>query len=268
VETRRALAPLNLATNPLVFVLGQVVFTPVLRIADYVPELQENFRRAGFPRFHQLDTQEVRVTTRGAEVIPERRWVFGDRQNQTAAVLSTNFVVLEQTHYTSFEPFVETLARVVETIVASVDVNLCERLGFRRVNLIEPGSSGLSLRAFFQPGLRGLDPSALNVDQLHAQLEERGRTPEGELMVRLITPAPEGGLPPDVGMTLLKRRPRLDDRGESALLDIDHFSTQERDFTGDGVVDGFWELHRRSDEAFRAAVTSEALGFWERGGDG
>lgn len=194
-------------------------------------------------------------------MVPDRRWVFADRRDQTAAVLSTNSVVIEQTHYTSFEPFLETLARAVETIAASVDVDLCERLGFRRVNLIEPGSSGLAPRDFLQPGLRGLGPSALSFDQLRAQLEERGRTLEGDLVVGMTTPAPDGGLPPDLGMTLLKRRGRRDETGESALLDIDHFSTQERDFTGDAVVDGFWKLHQRSDEAFRAAVTSEALGL-------
>ncbi len=158
MDNRRVIEPLDLATNPLVFVLGQVVFSPVLRMGNYVPELQEQFRRAGFPRFHQLDAQELRLGPGGAQVIPDRRWVFADRENQIAVVLSASFVVVEQTRYVSFESFIETVAQAVEIIGEVLDVDLCERLGFRRVNLIEPGSSGLSLREFFQPGLRGLKP--------------------------------------------------------------------------------------------------------------
>ncbi|MEX1163172.1 MAG: TIGR04255 family protein [Nitriliruptor sp.] len=265
MDNRRVIEPLVLATNPLVFVLGQVVFSPVLRMGNYVPELQEQFRRAGFPRFHQLDAQELRLGPGGAQVIPDRRWVFADRANQIAVVLSASFVVVEQTRYVSFESFIETVAQAVEIIGEVLDVDLCERLGFRRVNLIEPGSSGLSLREFFQPGLRGLEPSELGVERLDAQLEERGQTPSGNLVVRLLKPAPDSGLPPDLGMTTLHQK-APDAGAESALLDIDHYSTRERDFQTDAVVEGFWELHRYSDEAFRAAVTAEALGFWGRGG--
>ncbi len=38
-----------LANQPLVLVLGQVRFSPVRQIGDYIPAIQEEFRRHGFP---------------------------------------------------------------------------------------------------------------------------------------------------------------------------------------------------------------------------
>ncbi len=263
MDSRRHQPPLALNTNPLVFALGQVVISPVLRMNDYVPEVQERFRREGFPRFSRLETHQLRLTGDQSELVRDIRWAFADRANRTAVVLSPNFLVLEQTTYTTFDAFANILAQAIGTIHDVVDVDLCERFGFRRVNLIYPADSGMSLREFFQAGLRGVDPQALGVGRLEAQLEERGQTPAGDLVVRLIKPAPESGLPPDLMATSLEHVP-APPGPEHALLDIDHYAPTQQDFVPDGVVDAFWELHRYSDSAFRAAVTNEALEYWRR----
>ena len=40
--------PLKLRYSPLVMVLAQVRFSPVLKMADYVPAIQEKLRREGY----------------------------------------------------------------------------------------------------------------------------------------------------------------------------------------------------------------------------
>lgn len=263
-DERRQLPPLELRENPLVFTLGQIVIAPVLRMGDYVAQIQEKFRRAGFPRFGEVDTQQIRIQNQQPEIVADKRWVFATRDNRSAVVLSTNFVVLEQTTYTTFEDFLGLLAKAVTTVSEVVGVDFCERFGFRRINLVETADSGLSLREFFKPGLRGLDPEALGLERVEARLEERGVTPAGTLVLRLTKGAPGQALPPDVMPTTLEHR-EPSTTGHHALLDIDHYSTQPRDFTESAVIDGFWDLHRFSDAAFRAAVTEAALAFWQRG---
>ena len=42
MDNRRVIEPLDLATNPLVFVLGQVVFSPVLRMGTTSPSCRSS----------------------------------------------------------------------------------------------------------------------------------------------------------------------------------------------------------------------------------
>jgi uncharacterized protein (TIGR04255 family) len=260
VDPRRHQPPLLMDSNPLVFTLGQVVIAPVLRMQSYVPDIQDKLRQQGFSRFSTMETQQLRLAGDHPQVLPQIRWIFANRESDTAVVLANDFVVVEQTTYRSFDAFVETIGIAVDVIQSIVDVDFTERLGFRRVNLIEQ-TPELPLREFFQPGLRGLDPARLGAERLIATLEERGETDAGQLVVRLIKPAPEAGLPPDLLATALNyRRPPAD--RPHALLDIDNFSTVTRDFDAAAVVEGLWELHRFSDMAFRQAVTQDALAQW------
>ena len=260
MDDHRQRPALDLADNPIVFALGQMVISPVLQMANYVPTIQERLRKTGLPGFSQVDGHTVQFG-REVEVIADTRWVFTDREKTTGVVLHPNFIVLEQTKYVSFDEFVARIEEVAGVVREVIDVDFAERLGFRRVNLLEAPEGGLSLQGFVREGLRGLDPHDLQVESLEAQLEERGATPAGQIIVRLTKPSPGPGLPPDLMTTVLNHRgPRPE--SESALLEIDHYTVGRRDFDPSELVDAFWELHNYSDLAFRAAVTEEALQHW------
>lgn len=263
---RRRRPALELRANPLVFALGQVVVSPVLSMSNYVPEIQERLRKEGLPRFVEVETQTVRLQRGQSEVASGVRWVFANRENTAAVVLSTSFIVVEQTVYTRFEEFLDLLSKALSVVNEVADIDLAERVGLRRVNLVDPTESRLPLRKYFKPGLRGLEPEALGVERLDAQLEERGETPAGVLVVRLIKTAGGSALPADLTQTTLthKQPPKND---EHALLDIDHYASTPMDFDPDVIVDSFWGLHEYSDSAFRAAVTADALTLWKKGPD-
>lgn len=260
MDPHRQRSPLELADNPIVFALGQVVISPVLQMGSYVPAIQERLRKAGFPGFAQHDGQTVQFG-REVQVVADTRWVFTDRDRTTGVVLHPNFMVIEQTKYNSFEEFITRMQEVTEVVSSAVEVDFAERIGFRRVNLIEATADSMPLQEFVKEGLRGLRPEDLQVDSLEAQLEEHGVTPAGQIIVRLTRPSPGTGLPPDLMATsLVHREPQA--QSDSALLDIDHYSVGRRDFNPLTLAESFWELHNFSDLAFRAAVTDQALSYW------
>ena len=226
----------------------------------YVPAVQERLRKVGYPGFRVIEGRQVRFGQE-VEVAADTRWTFSNRDNTSGVVLHPSYVVLEQTVYTDFDDFVGHMESVLQIVNEVAGVEFVERLGFRRVNLVEVTDPGVSLQNLFREGLRGLPPTNLGVESLDAQLEERGATPVGRIIVRLVRPSPENGLPQDLTATILDHRQPAAN-GDSALLDIDNYMISRKDFVPSELADAFWELHRYSDQAFRAAVTEQALRLW------
>lgn len=226
---------------------------------QYVPVIQEELRRQGFPRFSRSESREIKLGPE-IEVLASTRWIFANRENSSALVVSPTFVVLEQTTYVSFDEFSSLFHRALTVIGQLVEIAWSERLGFRRVNLIEPKE--VALAQMVKEGLRGLPPEVMGVTSLQSVFEERGQTPVGELAVRFSQPVSEPVLPPDLAATTLGVRTPVDPNAQNGLLDIDHFTRIEKDFNPDAVIDVFWKLHTYSDTAFRESVTSEALDTW------
>lgn len=262
--THRARNSLKLAWNPLVFVLGQVVTSAVLRIEDYIPELQERFRKNGYPRFDRVESQAIRLGPKGGfDITHESRWIFSSKEATKSVVVSSGFVALEESEYVSFENFVEELYSTLTLFNEVVGAELYQRVGFRRINLLED-CERLPLDRIFKAGLLGLAGDVF-AGQREQRVEHWGDSSVGRMMVRLLRPAPESVVSPDLEVSGLSvRQPRMSD-WDTATLDIDHFAVRQHEFSPDSVVEDFWSLHDSSDLAFREAVTSEALETWEKG---
>lgn len=254
---------MQLSWNPIAFALGQVVISAILEIERYVPALQERLRRSGYPLFDRLELQEVRVGPNAQpELRQETKWVFSSKDRSRAAVVGPRFIALEQTEYATFDGFVSELGALAEIAGEILDIAVYERVGFRRVNLLEE-TPDLSIEDTFREELRGLDASLFSAST-EQRYEHWGDTPAGRMMVRLLRPAPETIVPPElVGTTLPLREARCP-QDQTATLDIDHFRVETADFTADGVRESFWGLHDASDRAFRAAVTDHALDVWQK----
>lgn len=260
----RARPALDLAWNPLVYVLGQVVTSPVLRIEDYVPELQERFRSNGYPNCDRLETQTVKMGPGGdPDVARDTRWAFYDKDRAHSLVVTSRFLVLETSTYQSFESFIARFQDALELYQDVVNVGLYQRLGFRRVNLFED-SPGLPLDEIVGERLQGL-PGDLFAHSHEQRAEHWGNTDIGRLMVRLLRPAPTSVVPSDLETTMLQMRGPTTEGRKTATLDIDHFLVAEHDFVPGEVIERFSWLHESSDLAFRESVTNQALQAWTEG---
>jgi uncharacterized protein (TIGR04255 family) len=246
-------------------VLAQVRISPVLKMKDYVPALQEQFRHKGFPGFRSEQVHEIQLGTE-PRVDQRERWLFVDKENREAVVLSQDFVVLETSHYACFEDFTERLKSVLDVLGATIDATtlLAQRLGLRYVDLIVP-AQGETLDEYLQPTLLGLRAGDLEIEKVLNRFEARGRTRTGQLMVRLHQNDIGAPLPPDLlpAEIDLGERPLKGDE-VITLLDIDHFSTSSRDYEPNALIDGLWQLHDYTEKAFLSSVTPLALERWDK----
>ena len=230
---------------------------------SYIPEIQERLRKAGYPRFERLELQAVRLESGASpRMHAETRWLFINRDRTGLVSMNTNSIVLERSEYKSFDDFANELADVLGHIQAVIDVELIDRLGFRRVNLLEEHNN-LTVAEALRSELHGVSADAFTTGGEH-KYGFLANTNVGRLIVRTSNPAPEGVLPSDLSSSQLNVR-KPSDIASAATVDIDHFMVEPADFSVESIVESFWNLHDASDLAFLRTVTETALTAWQQG---
>jgi uncharacterized protein (TIGR04255 family) len=261
----RTLPPLKLSKSPLVLVLCQVRFSPVLAIGEYFPRIQDKLRLRGYPHVKSAIAQEVVFTPTGASAIQRPRWVLQDKARERSVIISDSFVVFQTTAYGVFEQFVEHLAVAVNTVAGEVQQLLMQRVGLRYIDLLRPGE-GKTWRDFVRPEFHGLKSPVLNEStqtQLHQSIAQ---TAHGTMVVRLFQNRDAQVLPPDlIEEAATARVTPSPTRGELVtILDLDHFSERSRDYESGAVEREAWLLHDDLDRVFReSVVTPAALEAWK-----
>jgi uncharacterized protein (TIGR04255 family) len=256
----RTLPALRLSRSPLVYVLAQIKIAPILQMGEFVPKIQERLRHAGFPLFRTSTVQEILIGPRPAVKMGER-WLFSSKEGTHTVVLAKDFVVLATSQYAVFEEFVEKFAIVLETVGGEADVALSDRMGLRYVDLIRT-QSGENLNEYLQPGLHGLSADALGASRVLHQTQISAVTDMGQLVVRLWQANDGRFLPPDLEGDDVKFNVSLTKDELVTILDIDHFSIEERSFVVKDLVSALWRLHEGPDRAFRAMTTDDARNRW------
>lgn len=260
---------LSLSRSPLVHVLVQVRFSPILQMVDYVPKLQESLRLEGFPLFNQEQTQTAKFLFAGPEVSTSTRWQFLAKDGVQGVVLANNFLTFEVAEYSNFEEFVNAFHKVADLVDTTVPGELIvQRVGLRYIDLVR-NAKGLPVKAQLNEGLRGLSEeglreSSLDVADLMYAFETRGTSPHGTLVVKLHQASDGSFLPPDLRQTSLSKTvdPPIEQKELVTILDFDHFSERQLSFEAATLIEHLWELHDYTDLAFRMAVTPEALALW------
>jgi len=259
--------PLKLERSPLVFVLSQIRFPALLKMADYLPEIQESLRQDGFSRFAKEDIQEV--TFGGPSIKAERdiRWVFAARDRSDAVLLAPSFVVYETTRYDVFETFTERFGKVLDLVGSVTKIDLVEQVGLRYVDLIR-AVQGRPAANFLRECVRGLSKEDLDAKSSRYQFMTQAKTEHGDLYVRSFENTGPQFMPPDLVSTHLQFGVEDDDlKGEFyRVLDIDHIAKGEFDFTAEALIRKLWDLHDHSTKAFRASVTAKAIEYWKAEG--
>ena len=253
---------MRLRRSPLVLVLSQVRISPVLQMQTFVPSIQEHLRKAGYPRFSESLLQEIVLgpTPNSAPAMSTRnKWLFSDRDSQSAVALTTDFIALETVAYDTFDSFVEAMGAVLDIVGDQAKIELSERVGLRYVDLVQP-PAGDELNSYLSPGLSGLG-HVPGTETKSNRLLVQGTSELGQFVFRLTTGTGSPSLPPDLQPSDLPIAVESID-GEYAILDFDHASTATRGFDIDLLTDDLWGLHDVVDGLFRSAVTSHAMDQW------
>ena len=261
-SVERSLSPLRLSNSPLVYVIIQVRTAAVVSLDRYIPEIQENLRRSGFPKFIKGKIHEIKFQ---ADTEPTStafdRFEFQSRNGRTGVVLTTNAVALHTNDYQHFDEFLATFEKALHPINAVLSVEFAERVGLRYVDLVRL-SEGESFDHYMTRGILGPDASTFGVAQSFSRFEMVGRSEVGTLAFRHWQMSNGNFLPPDLLPSTLNHPTTLKPEEVVSLLDFDHYSDSQLDFDINEIKALSWRLHDVLDRGFREVVTEFALHKW------
>ena len=233
-------------------------------MSEYVPKLQEQLRKQGFPRF---DEEQIRQFVFGPGRPESReavRWNFRSKDEYEDVILTSDFVVYETSRYNRFADFVERLSLVIELLKEVAEIDLVSQIGLRYVDLVQRLDSH-EPHWFLQERIKGLAGSSIGIDEARNQLVVTAKTPEGQLTVRCLEGRGPNFMPPDLDSTHLKFDTTLEEGTGFRILDFDHVWRGETDFDTASITEQTGKLKQYIWNAFKATVTEDAIEVWKRG---
>lgn len=236
----------RLANPPLVEVVCQIKFPPILRISKDDPsEFQERVRHR-FPRLeveHGILIQMPPVESSGVPVTEPQNKVyrFLTADGQTVTSLTTDFYALSTKKYIHWEHFIQDLSLVHEAIVEIYKPSYLTRIGLRYINRLTRSNTKCSkeseLIGFVRPELATL-------------LQVEVWTQPAEVLSRVLIPDGDARLN-------LRTRYGKDNEEPFFVLDFDYF--EEGDLNLEGLVARCNRYHEVIYAAFRWCLRDDKL---------
>jgi uncharacterized protein (TIGR04255 family) len=248
----------KLENQPLKFVLAEFRFSPVLQIADNIPNIQEALRKQ-FPIFDKKSEQALNVQSGGIAVSNIESWAFISANKRSAIEINHGRLVYITAEYPRFEGFSAACGQALETLVNLVEPSLLLRIGLRYSDLVtvENGEqiTGLVNEHFGLP--KCID--SIGVAKQHST-DTILSTDIGRLVIRtlygesnLICLPDLHGLPISI---MVDKTP-----SERMILDFDHIWEAEDEsvnFETHDALEKLSSLHATSREAFWKITTDYA----------
>lgn len=151
-------AEVPLPRAPLVRVLSQVLFPPILKIRDenHIAPFQEAIRRT-YPHFAPGSTAQYLVAVPDAVRLAgeQRVWRFSDVDGVWRVALAEDFLMLETTRYTSRSDFFRRFESLLRAAEIHLDPGICTRVGVRYIDRLV-GEAYAALPSMVRPDLLGL----------------------------------------------------------------------------------------------------------------
>ncbi|MAT65037.1 MAG: hypothetical protein CMN57_05290 [Gammaproteobacteria bacterium] len=252
----------KLSNAPLIYVLAQIRFSPILATEKYIPSIQERVRRE-YPRYQQNIIQTFRFGPEGQppDIAKISRWEFADKDSTHGFIIQQDSFVFHTTGYTTFPEFKDKLQSALLAVNESLDISLVERIGLRYVDIVEPTGDD-KLSDYLVPGVAGFPHEDIGVQPVVSQTESISDSEFGRLVLKVIKKKDEKNVPPDLFPLALKLSRKVAQGSPNALLDFDHFFEQSIDFSVDAVIEKIDQLHEVTSKAFWSVITEHAKDVW------
>ncbi len=258
----------KLSNQPLVFVLAEFRFSPILDIKEYIPKIQDALRNK-LPILKNTETQDITVSPNGISVQAQANWEFISKNSHTAASVNQNRLLFMTSEYERFDGFKEYCDFLLQTIIDVVDPSLCLGLGLRYSDTIFDIENKGSIEDFVQPRLYNNDDLMLSGNLLRQTNETLWKTKEGAIFIRSIYGEDRVLVWPDAENLPVAMQKTSDKPVKRLLLDIDHvWDAQEEesgplDFDKDLILSKLASMHKISRKAFWNVTTEKAKEAWK-----
>lgn len=259
-----------LSKQPLILVLCQVRISPREQMLKYVPEIQEEFFRHGYPNFNAGKINQVRFGPDNIETSSQDRWEFRDKDCTTSVILLKDSFVLQTTAYGKFEDFVSQLKLASSIILSKTEhdqFGRVLRIGLRYIDLIQPRDDE-DFRYYLREGFHGLSDDVFKQGTGRARVEYAGQTDVdgnvGTMVVRISQNDKGKDLPPDLVASAPKRAKRVEKDELVTFVDIDHYLEGDFDPQSELIEKNTYRLHDHIIDTFhKHVITKEAVEVWK-----
>jgi len=259
---------LKLKKAPLIMTLGAVEFSPIINIESYVPKLQDQLRRNGFPLAQFKNVRQLLFSSPSVDPKVEVRPIFGFYNERRSRVITINYntISLALTDYISFSDYIQTLHLAVSILAEFASPALMIGLGFRHLNRI---GNAEERKQYLKQAFHGMDadsiPGLNNFRQSYAIRAEVGE--DSSLIVHLRGGAGWTIIPDEFSELGLPIELDEDFAKSTYILDIDcrrDLKSPFNRFDNENIITEMDRLHNQVNDVFVSMVTADALTFWEQ----
>jgi|SRR5271166_436858 len=254
---------------PVYFVIVQARFNPILALESYVPAIQDDLRRHGFPdaRKGMLNTFNLTMNQPfdGAQgqvpVSRLARYEFLNVERTSGFILDQAALSFQTTDYDVFETFSKKFLGGLEVVHNAVELSYTDRLGLRYLDAVLP-EAGESLSNYLNERVLGL--SEYDGGQVvHSFSETVFKVADTNVTARAVIQDGPLGFPPDLLPHPLNLPERFQSfKGMHALLDTDGSVERRESLKVAAIEDQLRVIHAAIIRAFEATVTEHALKVW------
>jgi len=263
-----------LSKKPLALVLIQVRYSPIAKIADFIPEIQDMFRKNGYPVQTNPKIVTFEVGPEGIKQTETSQWRFETPGKETVVLIDQGQILLQTTKYTSFELFFAEYLKLVSLVMAITEhdeYGICTRLGLRYVDQIRKQTADDTIESYLRPELRGMECSEYTDSRKQYTLSTIGKTAldpnmQGTLAIRIIRGERGLDLPPDLLAAAPAGRTTVSPDEDITLIDMDHYwdGSLGPGFDEKRMEELFYRLHDTIIRGFhRSVVSEEGIAKWK-----
>ena len=257
-----------LKNPPVYLTLAQVRFNPILKLADFLPSIQESLRQAGYPDFDRQHIISIQLTAQEGQApaptpVQQERFLLGNVEKTHTFILDGQSLTLQSTNYGQFETFSPCFLDGLNIVNDAVKLAFTERVGLRYLDRVMP-QPGETIGQYLVEQVHGL-ASRLEGRSLYSYTEAMNEIGNIKLLSRVAIQDGPLAFPPDLqpgNMRIVERFASY--VGISAILDNDGFFDGREAFSTKGVADHLDTIHKVIGTAFKTTTTPYAFAAWDK----
>ncbi len=257
-----------LKNPPVYLTLAQVRFNPILKLADFLPGIQESFRQAGYPDFDRQHIVSIQLTAQDGQPpaptpIQQERFLLGNVEKTHSFILDGQSLTLQSTNYGQFETFSACFLEGLGIVHDAVKLAFTERVGLRYLDRVIP-QPGETIEQYLVEQGHGLN-SRLGGRPLYSYTEAMNEIGNIKLLSRVAIQEGPLAFPPDIQPGKMRITERFTSYvGISSILDNDGFAEGREAFSTKAVADHLDAIHLVIGTAFKTTATPYAFAAWDK----
>ena len=255
-----------LKTPPVYLTLAQVRFNPILKLPQFVEQIQENFRLAGYGDFSEQQFVSIHLTSQAGQnptptPVTQQRFHFGNLERTHIFGLTDRSITLYSSRYGHFDTFLKCFLEGLATVHHALDLAFTETIGLRYLDLVVP-KTGEALEDYLVEQVRGLG-TPLGGESVYSYAEAMDKIGNITLRSRVAIQNGPFAFPPDLQRMNLHIEERFNSHvGHAANLDNDGFVEVREPFSAAVVAEHLKAIHMVISHGFKSTVTPHALEVW------